>query len=299
MSRNDFFKYILLRGTSQTDTAELESETLPYAFKSNGGRLRNYRIYGAEGGVGDLDNETGKYIVPLTMYGQTENLVSEIISGKYYNGADEVTNANMATSDFIPIEPNAKYTSAHFDNSGNYTGALVFCTWTSDKVFIEQTTNAETITTESNAKYITVRNFASNPTGTKGTNFCLVKGDTRPAYVSQTYFLPKTYSISVDEALTENQYIDFREQKSSDGDIVLMPALPTANGKNIISVETETQPSKIYLQGSVEEIPSVSLQPLNLNLQTMELGNDLQLDVMPIDKPVLNLNEVGDEKNAE
>ena len=299
--RNDFFKYILLRGTSQTDTAELESETLPYAFKSNGGRLRNYRIYGAEGGVGDLDNETGKYIVPLTMYGQTENLVSKIISGKYYNGANEVTNANMATSDFIPIEPNAKYTSAHFDNSGNYTGALVFCTWTSDKVFIEQTTNAETITTESNAKYITVRNFASNPTSTKGTNFCLVKGDTRPTYVSQTYFLPKTYSISLDEPLTENQYIDFREQKSSGGDIVLMPALSTADGKNIIDVTTTVQPASTRLQGNIEEIPSVSLQTLNFNrnLQTMELGNDLPLDVMPIEKPALNLNNIGGVERAE
>ena len=205
----------------------------------------------------------------------------------------------MATSDFREIEPNTKYTSAHFDNNGNYASALVFCTWDSQKNFIMQVSNAETITTESNAKYITVRNFASNPTGTKGTNFCLVRGDVRPIYVSQTYFLPKTYSISVDEPLTENQYIDFRKQKNSDGDIVLMPALSTANGKNIISVETETQPSKIYLQGSVEEIPSVSLQPLNLNLQTMELGNDLQLDVMPIEKPALNLNEVGGDESAE
>ena len=293
--RNDFFKYLLLNGGSQADKKELESEILPYLFKSSRYRLRNYRIYGNMGGVGDLDSETEKYIIRITLYAQIANLVSEIITGD----ANEVINANMATSDFITIEPNAKYTAAHFDRNGDYAGPLVFCTWDSQKNFIMQVSNAETITTESNAKYITVRNFASNPTGTKGTNFCLVKGDTRPAYVSQTYFLPKTYSISVDEALTENQYIDFREQKSSDGDIVLMPALPTANGKNIISVETETQPSKIYLQGSVEEIPSVSLQPLNLNLQTMELGNDLQLDVMPIDKPVLNLNEVGDEKNAE
>ena len=136
MSRNDFFKYILLRGTSKTDTAELESETLPYAFKSNGHRLRNYRIYGNTGGVGDFDSETDKYIIPVTMYGQTENLVSEVIVGKYYNNETEVTNANMATSDFIPIEPNTKYTAAHFDRNGDYAGSLVFCTWDSEKNFI-------------------------------------------------------------------------------------------------------------------------------------------------------------------
>ena len=296
MRRNDFFKYLLLNGSSQADKKELESETLPFVFKSNGHRLRNYRIYGNTGGVGDFDSETDKYIIPVTMYGQTENLVSEIITGKYYSGANEVTNANMATSDFIEIEPNTKYTSAHFDNNGNYASALVFCTWDSQKNFIMQVSNAETITTESNAKYITVRNFASNPTGTKGTNFCLVRGDIRPTYVSQTYFLPKTYSISLDEPLTENQYIDFREQKSSGGDIVLMPALSTADGKNIIDVTTTVQPASTRLQGNIEEILSVSLQSLNLNLQnlqTMELGNDLQLDVMPIEKPALNLNGIG------
>ena len=290
-----FFKCILLNRGSE-NTAELESETLPYLFKSNGHRLRNYRIYGNTGGVGDLDSETEKYIIRITLYAQIANLVSEIITGKYYDGTGEVTNVNMATSDFIPIEPNAKYTSAHFDKSGNYTGALVFCTWTSDKVFIEQTANAETITTESNAKYITVRNFVSNAVNIKGTNFCLVRGDVRPTYVSQTYFLPKTYSISVDEPLEEDEYIDFREQKSSGGDIVLMPALSTADGKNIIDVTTTVQPSSVYLQGNIEEMPSVSLQSLNLNLQnlqTMEFGNDLQLDVMPIEKPALNLNGIG------
>ena len=30
MRKNDFFKYILLNGGSQSDKAELESETLPY-----------------------------------------------------------------------------------------------------------------------------------------------------------------------------------------------------------------------------------------------------------------------------
>ena len=75
MSRNDFFKYILLRGTSQTDTAELESETLPYLFKSNGHRLRNYRIYGNTGGVGDLDTETEKYIIRQCSARCTERFV--------------------------------------------------------------------------------------------------------------------------------------------------------------------------------------------------------------------------------
>ena len=55
-------------------TSETESQTLPFTFKSNGRRLKNYRIYGASGGVGDLDSDTGKYIIPVTINGTATNI---------------------------------------------------------------------------------------------------------------------------------------------------------------------------------------------------------------------------------
>ncbi len=72
MMSDIFFKCILLNRGSE-NTAELESETLPYLFKSNGHRLRNYRIYGNTGGVGDLDTETEKYIIPVVL--QNKNIL--------------------------------------------------------------------------------------------------------------------------------------------------------------------------------------------------------------------------------
>lgn len=54
----------------------------------------------------------------------------------------------------------------------------------------------------------------------------------------------------------EADYIDFKEQKLylSDGTSVdvTLPALPTISGTNILSVNTEVQPSKVYIKGEKE-----------------------------------------------
>lgn len=72
--RNSFFKYLLLRGVNPASQSELEAENFPYTFTNNGHRLKNYRIYGANGGVGDLDSTTNKYIISLAINGQEVNI---------------------------------------------------------------------------------------------------------------------------------------------------------------------------------------------------------------------------------
>ena len=62
MRRNNFLKYIIMSGGSGQNRAELESQTLPYTFTSNGHRVRNYRIYGDSDGVGDLQQSDRQYI---------------------------------------------------------------------------------------------------------------------------------------------------------------------------------------------------------------------------------------------
>lgn len=41
--------------------------TLPLNFSSSGSSLEDFTIYGASGGVGDLDSSTGKYKIPITV----------------------------------------------------------------------------------------------------------------------------------------------------------------------------------------------------------------------------------------
>ena len=76
MRKNDFFKYLLFgRGSgSSASQSELEAENFPYTFTNNGHRLKNYRIYGDENGVGDLDSTTNKYVIPVEINGTAVNI---------------------------------------------------------------------------------------------------------------------------------------------------------------------------------------------------------------------------------
>ena len=100
---------------------------------------------------------------------------------------------------------------------------------------------------------------------------------------------------------------EYKSQKryNADGTIkeVTLPEIAVYDGENEISVDTTVQPEKVYVQGNVEQIVTASLQTLNANLQNLQTGwqieNENSLDVMPIEKPVLNLNEVGGGESAE
>lgn len=56
----------------------------------------------------------------------------------------------------------------------------------------------------------------------------------------------------------EADYIDFKKQKLylSDGTSVdvTLPALPTISGTNILSVNTEVQPSQVWIKCKIQEV---------------------------------------------
>ena len=134
MNMTDKLIYLLLAQNANT-ASDIETQTLPFTFKSNGRRLKNYQIYGNTGGVGDLDSDTNKYIIPVTINGTATN-------------------------------------------------------------------------------------------------------------------------ISIDSPLGDGDYIDFKQQKRYNSDntseMVLLPAITTANGVNILDVDTAVTPSKIGIQGDID-----------------------------------------------
>ena len=135
MRKNDFFRYLLFNGKANSaKRSELETQTFPYTFTSDGYRLKNYRIYGTSDGVGDLDSTTNKYIIPVVINGTAVN-------------------------------------------------------------------------------------------------------------------------ISLDSPLGDGDYIDFLEQKRFNSDdsseIVSLPVMPVSNGINVLNVDTENQPSKVYIKGDI------------------------------------------------
>ena len=76
----------------------------------------------------------------------------------------------------------------------------------------------------------------------------------------EPYHAPTTTNLYLPEQIkmvgNEVEYMDFKEQKLylSDGTSVdvTLPALPTISGTNILSVNTEVQPSKVYIKGEKE-----------------------------------------------
>lgn len=134
MKMTDKLIYLLL-AQNAGQSSDIETQTLPFTFKSNGRRLKNYQIYGNTGGVGDLDSDTNKYIIPVTINGTATN-------------------------------------------------------------------------------------------------------------------------ISIDSPLGDGDYIDFKQQKRYNSDntseMVLLPAITTANGVNILDVDTAVTPSKIGIQGDID-----------------------------------------------
>lgn len=306
-----FFKCILLNRGSE-NTAELESETLPYLFKSNGHRLRNYRIYGAEGGVGDYDSESDKYIIPVVM--QNKNVLQNTSPSRTFGNLTAVVqedgtvilNGTSSSTAFIDINTNIFVESGMIFNGCPSGGsANTYClraTKLSTESYANQTGDDIVFTSSENYK-ISIRINANYTCDNLIFRPMIRYPNTDGVFVA--YEEPAIKNISLDSPLDDGDYIDFREQKRFNSDntseIVLMPALQSVDGTNIIAVETSVQPEKVYVQGNIEEIPATSLQTLSLNSRNSEIMNfdDVSLDVMPIDKPALNLNSIGGGESAE
>ena len=322
--RDNFFKYILLDGSSQT-YSELEPDTFPFIFKADGKRLKNYRIYGAEGGVGDLDSNSEKYVIPVKIEGKNIAPVSGVPStlrgvAWAYRADGAVTGTRTSVNENL-----SDFTYAEFTLSA---GSYIFTRFDSESANAGGSTYQANILIDGTAHWGTgVYSFTINDTAAikivlrvysafDGT--AIFKPMIRKATVAdgtfEPYQEPKTYTISLDEPLNDGDFIDFRQQKNDSGDIVLMPAVITINGTNVLSVDTTVQPAKIYLQGGIEEMP-VSLQmlsPLNfgdfqgtMGFNDGEFSPDIMPtdenspDVMPIRNPNLQLNDVGGVESAE
>ena len=104
MNMTDKLIYLLLAQNANT-ASDIETQTLPFTFKSNGRRLKNYQIYGNADGVGDLDSNTNKYIIPVTINGTATNisLDSPLGDGDYIDFHDQKRNNSDNTSAVVSL----------------------------------------------------------------------------------------------------------------------------------------------------------------------------------------------------
>lgn len=219
------------------DIVNFEVEGVPpLTFTADGSALKNYRFYGAAGGVGDYDENSGKYVIPVTISGKNK-FDGTLFSGYY-------TDSTMTSIGGV---------------SGNYKSCKVYL-------------SAGTYTFSCSVsvliiRYITSDIYRSNPIGSKYTQeytFTLAndsyvslafRNESNTAWDDSTtiqvelsqsateyepFHEPSTINIFLDEPVYEGESVSMADTGVQFG---------TIDGTNILTVGTEVQPSKLYIKG--------------------------------------------------
>ena len=225
--------------------------TLPLTVEGVGQRLEDYKIYGAEGGVG---NKNKNLFNPYTLIKGYENQWSD---------GNLVKNANGATSDYIDIEGASKITATILtETNGGASHLLTF--YDADKNYIQISDKlglltdkpgqrSKTFTVPEGAKYCRFYILTNYSKG--NTVWAQIEvGDTFTGYVPYGYEVPikvndDVYTIpSVYHQLGNADYIDFENRKVVIGGVSTLMELPEiylSNGTNVIDVDTAVKPSKM------------------------------------------------------
>ena len=225
--------------------------TLPLTVDGVGQRLEDYKIYGAEGGVG---NKNKNLFNPYTL-----------INGYSVQWSDGslVASPNGSISDYIDIEGASKVTATILtETNGGASHPLYF--YDADKNYIQISDRLGLLTDKpgQHSKTFTV------PEGAKYCRFYILtnysKGNTVWAQIEVgdafTGYVPYGYEVTVkvnDDVYTipsvyhqlgNDDYIDFENRKVVIGGVSTMMELPEihlSNGTNTIDVDTAVKPSKM------------------------------------------------------
>ena len=217
------------------------------------GKLLDYRIYGAEGGVGDKNKNLFNPYTLIKGY-----------TTQWSDGA-LVKNNNNSISDYIDIEGASKVTATILTET---TGAAAhpFTFYDADKNYIQisdkfgvytnSTTGGQfskTFTVPEGAKYcrfVILTNYSKG-----NTVWAQVEvGGTFTGYVPYGYEVPvkvngDVYTIpSIYPQLGNGDYIDFENRKAVIGGtstLMELPEIYLSNGTNVIDVDTAVKPSKM------------------------------------------------------
>lgn len=223
----------------------------PLTFPSNGNNLLNYRIDGANGGVGDLVTDTsdenyGKYKVPVIINGKNLlqiNATTQTVNGVTFtiNNNGTVTCNGTATNNiFFALTGNNSIENIILNGcpaGGSGDSYLVRAIDTSGKVLKTDVGEGTEVFSLINARIqirIAKDYICNNLTFYPMIRLAIIQDDTYEPYIN-----PTTTNIYLDEPIEVN------ESKSlSDTNV----NIPTINGTNTLSIDTTVQPSNVYVQ---------------------------------------------------
>lgn len=224
------------------------------------------RIYGSNTGVGNYNESTGKYCIPITLCGKNMVLYPYRDKNKNTNGVTWTCDINGTVTvsgsttdtatytffDLLPITHGQKYIFSTGETDKKNIDFRV-TTWDKNKKFISQIIfNADTYVTEfsDNVHYIGfyMSRIAINTECTGIFKPQLEYGTTSSEY--EQYVAPTKATVTLDSPLTEGEYIDLMRKKrvsgSDETDITVEGELKTvASSKNYVTCDADNPPSRI------------------------------------------------------
>lgn len=295
MAKDSHGNYVKIEDIKQQDSFNGIS---PIDFKSNGDNLKNYRIYGDtvnEESVGDLIIEgehSGEYQVSVTIEGK--NLLSQLPSSRENKGIIFTNENNYIHIEGTSTGGYAQTTDVTLSLSeGTYYASFV-CSNEIDKSkmfgVIRHYDNSDITNVFSNGSKFTISEpetvriiigvIYANSTVNTNLYFQIEKNFIKTSYepyhapVTTNLYLPEQIKMVGDEA----EYIDYSEQKQyfADGTNadVTLPALPTLSGTNVLSVDTNIKPSKVW--GNMDEPKDILFIKNNLGNILFSKYNEIE-----------------------
>ena len=213
----------------------------PLTFKSDGAELKSYRIYGAAGGVGDYDENSGKYVILVTIAGKNK-FDGTLFSGYY-------TDSTMTS--IGGVSGNYKSCKVYL-SAGTYTFScsipvLIIRYITADSYKSNPTSGRITQThtfTVSDDGYVSLafRNAENTPWDDSTT---IQFEEAQIATEYEPYHEPIVSTISLETPLSEGESVSMAETGVQFG---------TIDGTNILMVGTAVQPSGVEIKGRIQEV---------------------------------------------
>ncbi len=246
--------------SNYTAVIKFEVEGIPpLIYKSNGNNLINYRIDGAAGGVGDLDSETGKYLIPVTISGK--NIFNKTLTDGYHlasgTGLPAANERRCAT--FEPVQISGSSLTVSFTAGADIR--MMYSLFLNGEIKARRTGIESPFTIDiynRDSIYIAFYNVTASVTVTAADI-----SDIQMEYAAEaTAYEPHTEitaALNLDAPLGTGESVSLADTG--------IP-IRTINGTNILMVGTTVQPSKVYIKGEFKKITTTyvqSIEPDNTN----------------------------------
>lgn len=230
----------------------------PLTFKSDGSVLKSYRIYGAAGGVGDYDENSGKYVIPVTVSGK--NLLNHIVTNRVIDqtltvvvnndrsitvsGASSSTQSINIIQDFIP-QSGYTYILSGCPSGGSYS-SFTMDMLNNNGIIRADSGNGTSFNADDRIGTLRIRiRIAANFTCNSLTFYPMIRLANAGNSAYEPYTESATINIFLDEPVYEGESVSMAETGVQFG---------TIDGTNILTVGTAVQPSGVEIKGRIQEV---------------------------------------------